>query len=349
MSDRGSIGWGTVAMGSLCGAVGGFLLGLFFATISGGKLSDTLAENEELTAQVASLEAQIEELRQPTAELEAVPAQATEFADWGILAELPQSIGPGTETLGLLTRLDAAGIWDASSHGWGIAMVGGTVCELQVPCAVVGEGKVYMELICTLRVQKEDPLDITVIFKPGETAELEQAVGNRNERLMAIANAAGLSAPEQLRLLAVLAFLPAGRDTAAEQAMRQFVEAMPESAQQRFWRCWSCLKNKIAAVQAGIDLRSQAPAVGFPLSDRYVAQVIFAPVASSLAYGKHMDYQKFGPWWSLVLEPGTDDWYTSMQGQRELGETRIELNWPRLSLEDVDAIREQLPLESEKR
>ena len=62
-----------------------------------------------------------------------------------------------------------------------------------------------------------------------------------------------------------------------------------------------------------------------------------------------MDYQKFGPWWSLVLEPGTDDWYTSMQGQRELGETRIELNWPRLSLEDVDAIREQLPLESEKR
>jgi len=72
MSDRGSIGWGAVAIGAICGAVCGFLLGLLFATISGGKLNDTLRQNERLSATIADLKGQVEDLRKQAHELDAV-------------------------------------------------------------------------------------------------------------------------------------------------------------------------------------------------------------------------------------------------------------------------------------
>ena len=258
--------------------------------------------------------------------------------DWGILAEIPKCMGPGSRFQTFLKALKANTPRD---HGWTWALL--SIDELSFPRAhflftVTGEGKFFSEMIIAPLGQD---LFVTMLFRDSMGSDLKKAVNNRNMRIMQAAMAMSLTDEELKRLINIMALLPLARESAVEGAMWDFVGNLPGHIQTSFRAAWQMEHDdNVFTTSVGFG-----PAIGFPLSDKHIVDIGFCPL-DALDFYRDPSYKgkfgKFGPWWTVAIRPLWDHSYTQDDDEPQKVNKTTIFSWPRLTLKEVDALVDKL-------
>ena len=100
----------------------------------------------------------------------------------------------------------------------------------------------------------------------------------------------------------------------------------------------------LASIRSRVAVQGVGPAIGFPLSDRHLADVAFWPT-TSLAFYRAETYKgitgSFGPWWTVALGPLADESITQ-EGEAETTAGGLTmLPWPRLTLREVHSLAQE--------
>lgn len=321
---------------ALIAAAIGFLIGLSVGAIKTESLGAAIKERDELRGQITKLQEETadKELQEEIEdEEEDIPEHHSE---WGPLAQLAEHIGPGSAFHRFATKLIKKDVWKPDRYYWCVA---GPLHSPKVHMMLteVGEGKVYMEGIV---LPHSGTMYVVVVFKPGETADLHEAVLNRNTCIREVARAMELTDEELARLDAVISIVPLVRAADPREEMLQFVAALPDRVETRFRRCalFQAAGSDAARV-AGMELDSDGPTIGFPLSDRYLLELAFMDPWGTVIY-EDTNYLEVGPWWSVLIHDPVATDFSSAEEPQKSEDGTMRIDWPRLTLEEVDAIRE---------
>jgi len=310
-----------VAVVAVCGVAVGVLVMLVVDLFTAQTSHELRRDRDRLAARVAELETT--PAVAPVAPCEA-PASRGPAPD-----EAFDSILSRAELERFLIELASRNVWDPKTY-WALT---GPFREFHMMLTVVGEGKVYLEGVIHPQPTSDGLMPVSVMFRPGELADLDAAYSNRNRVIIRLAQAAGLTSEELNRLVLVLVLTPLVQGR-VEEAVMQFSGGMPQRVRQHFLECMVSLKTPgySGAKLYGVE----SPAIGFPLSERCVADVVFAGSDIGIIHSE-VNYAKMGPWWSIVLHSAKSDDFT----QSEASPPGI-LEWPRLTEEEmvqfIDAI-----------
>ena len=246
-------------------------------------------------------------------------------------AALGREIGPGTPCHRFATNLRDCGAWDPQGE-WAIHSPWLT---MHFGMLVYGEGKLFMMGVA--RPGGADEVDVTMVFKVSDVSDLDKALDNRNRRFGQVGRAFGLDDAELRRLAAIGDLLPLAYDNHVETAMTAFLRDMPPRVRKDFVECLLYLGNKKAAKAAKVMILDDCPAIGFPLSDHCMAEVVFGAEETSRGFPS-MEYHE-GPWWSLIFFRSGR--YLSGDPEKPDRDGVTEVHWPRLTLDEVDELNRE--------
>ena len=123
--------------------------------------------------------------------------------------------------------------------------------------------------------------------------------------------------------------------------MWTFLGDTPERVQKQFRRCWALTRVGYGErAQLRMALGSAPPAVGFPLSDKWKAEVVFAATEIFWWGDKKANHDELGPWWALILHPSSTDW-TDLAPEAKSGEYTM-LAWPELTTAECEKLLQAL-------
>lgn len=270
-----------------------------------------------------------------------IDESGTGIPDWGILNSIPGRMGPSSPFHIFATELHDAGAWDPQ-HYWLIGGPTGVAPKAHMMLTVTGEGKVYVEAVVDLNGLDGDTMWVTLVFKPGELSDLNKATANRNTLIITVARAMHLTDQELTRLESTLLLLPLVQSWAIDDAMVEFVGYMPQRVQMRFAESLRYYTAPDMARSDNILLDGFGPAIGFSLSERYVAEVAFMGAAVTETYDD-TNYHQFGPWWSVMIHDAAYNDYTSADAPEKRSDGWTWLPWPRLTTEGIDALKALIP------
>jgi len=130
--------------------------------------------------------------------------------------------------------------------------------------------------------------------------------------------------------------VPLCRPGATAEGAQAMLESMPPRIRREYTRCFAYLTDEEAARRDGVQL-ADGPALGFALSDRAVAELAFMATEAN-----HRDpeanYYTPGPWWSWMIGHARQETFTAEHTETPAAGSSVVLGWPRLTLEEVDAL-----------
>jgi len=263
-------------------------------------------------------------------------------AEWEYLGVVPEYLGPGSTFQAFYGRLqeEAEQAQPSSDYTCPLHYIGTPTLMpvLHFNSTVTGEGKVVSELV--VQPSLDDHLAATLTFKASPAADLNRARQNRDERVLQVARALGLTRDEIRRLRAVLGILPipsSRLEDGPNMALSQLLSEVPSRVRREFldtWQAWS--NEKLARGPLKVFSNGSGPAIGFPLSEDRIADVGFCLFDPMLIHHGAKPYE-FGPWWSIALWQRQDTSQTDSKQTVSAGDITIKA-WPRLTLTEVDAI-----------
>jgi len=294
--------------------------------------------------------AEVAEPKQTKGVASRVPGRALKIKEpaeiasgWGDLGPLAEYLGPDTKFQAFYKRLQRQ--IKKTDYDWRCPLY----CirhptlypVLHFNSTVTGEGKVGSELEV---MPFSDHVSATLTFYASPMADLRRARENRNERILQVARALNLSRDEIRRLKAILQFLPipsSRSEEAPRRALSEFLSNLPKRVQTEFldtWQAW--LAEEFSYETGGLPpgkvfARGCGPAIGFPLSERHIADIGFC-LFDAMEFHDAEHYE-FGPWWSIALWPRDDTSHTDPKHVVRAKDVTMKA-WPRLTLTEVDSI-----------
>jgi hypothetical protein len=255
---------------------------------------------------------------------------------WGRLARIPEFLGPGSELQKFLRRLEANQPKPIEGVNWELTVFSIDQVEMapspKIGITAFGTGVIDMELHL---FQADDAITPYVLFGGRLGSEYQESWRNRDERVLQVGRALGLTRQELRRLLIVLAHLPVPNKRIAEKALTSFVRDLPQAVQQKFLA--ACTQVAIPHYKTKDRTQTPGPAIGCELSERFVADIGFCPLVDLSVYSGAAKVYKFGHWWTVALHPAFDDSYTRHGDKTKVGDGWV-LPWPRLTPAEVDAL-----------
>jgi len=117
------------------------------------------------------------------------------------------------------------------------------------------------------------------------------------------------------------------------------VSTMPPWVQKQFAECLAAYAKSLKSRIPDASLGGDGPVIGIPLSERYVAEVAFMALERTPFEPDVEDRKPFGPYWSIMIHKASNKFFSAPPDESRVivGKTR-KLAWPRLSLEEVDAL-----------
>ena len=255
------------------------------------------------------------------------PSPRPNGEEWGSLKPMAEALGPGSLFQSFLRRLQEA---EESSPPILAITTPELSPEVCFNYTVTGDGKIFQELHVGSCLNE---LYLYILFAADKSSDIHRATANRNAGVLRVAQAAGLTPTEVHRLQAVMARLPLARGLALENAMWQFISALPQRVQRNYKAAWPY--HRQPDIQANVMTDGVGPAVGFPLSQAIVLDVGFCPLVPLERSDPQCEYGKFGAWWTAAIHPISDGSYTQTKATELAGNTTL-LPWPRLTLVEVD-------------
>ena len=311
----------------------GVLLGLAIAALSSGSIETLKIERDKLAADNQRLSSEL-----ATAQRAAITSTAAQpvvgAADsWGPCESLRTHLGPGSRFAEFAAALKASGAWQDDAW-WGVGL-----CNLdpqpQLSLFAPGPGKINIEAIVGTNYALPPGLMVTLVFSANAEDRIgeREAAKNLHQRILAVGEALKLDAEESKRLQRFAVRVPVPYEGNIEdltQRMMQFALGMPERAQKQFTQC-------LKAIDQSEKIDFQFPVIGFTLSKRVVVDLVFAATELPLMW-KGVEYQKFGPHWSVVFSSAElREWSAPIVAEK-IGPQTV-LCWPRLTTAEVDALR----------
>ena len=351
-SDRN---WLALTVSALAGLTVGLLLGLLIAAIVGEPFEELEAQRKELEGQCGDLEAERDQLLHqnerattepdgiddsPLAQRSTLKENRSSRSDapWlrspsaaGVLARIPESIGPGSAFDRFANALAVAEAWDPNRY-WVIVRPTFRP-RAHMMLSRFGDGKVDIEGVvpCT-----RDPLSVSLIFRPGKLSTLTEAgsteaARNLHDEVMAVGKAMELSSLELERLDTFVCCVPLVPANAIDRGVIECVGYMPVRVRRRFAELLRYYVSDRMATQL------EPPAIGALLSDRLVVEIVFAATENGVVY-RDLNYLEPGAWWTLFIHDAVTIDYTSSEEPSELIEGQESISWPRLTVEEVDQL-----------
>jgi len=332
----------THTQGALLGVAGvgvGVLGALAIAGLTGGSLAEVQAQRDAATQQNERLAEEVEALKRdlksardsakPSVKGNPKPLGNADGADWGPLNGLPKNVGPGSIFLRFLSALEAAKVWNEKSY-WAIHSKGVGPNEVALSLDAVGEGAVAIMGVVHCNTWGGSDLMVTLVFR-GQPLRADLASTHLRSRIMAVGRGMELSAEELGRLEKFATRVHVPHPARLKETMVQFALGMPDRITQQFTLCLQTLGERSELLEV------EFPAIGFQLSDKYVADLAFA--ATELPVGaKDVNYETFGPWWSVVISAAGARECTAPRSINARGTTLGEMTWPRLTCAEVDVL-----------
>ena len=319
-----------IALGS---ATVAFLLGLGMALLTerstGQRTADTPEKNLESRRPATGDQKRVA----PTDSLDNTPPSENGL-NWEGLGVLSRTAGSNSRFHSFVNTMLSEGAWDG--RNWLIGLVGARhIAYLNL--FVSGEGKLFMEAIIDLDLDLDETMYVTLVFRPADVADLQAALANRNRKIIVTGRAMGLTERELDRLEDALLLFPLARPSGIKEGMLQFVGRMPDRVCRQFAQRLVYEMDEAAASRDQVDLRGYGPAVGIPLSERYVADMCFMPAEQARLQGRIDPELQFGPWWSVAIYSARRAGLTQLPGGRNSIDSGT-ISWPRLTLPEVDAL-----------
>ena len=323
---------GAAIFGMCCLAVG-LMLGLLVAALT--DRSPTIEQNEPLKADA--------EPQPPPPN----PDPRTQTpVDWGLLRTIPERLGPGTPFHRFATRLHAAGAWHSQNH-WSIDCILGEPSYAHLDMFVPGEGKILIECVVGTGIPGETVEDLvtTLLFRPGQVADLDQAASHLHRRVLAVGKARKLTDAEQRRLKVFLNCICLARRRSIHRGMLVTVAPMPDRIRRQFAESLEFYAEKLSV---GSAFTYDPPAVGSELGKQHVVELVFAATETSGVYGDTVNYHKPGVWWSLEIGDKGNAVFTSAKGATKVAGGHRGPSWPRLTIAEIDAMMGDLGVPASK-
>jgi len=228
--------------------------------------------------------------------------------DWGDLKHLVSAMGPRTPFQTFMKRLKAGNPKGCSSNVSSISRLSAYPIA-HILYYVPGPGKVYADLEV---FPLGDELIVKILY--GFDMPISKSRSNRDARILQAARALEYTDVEIKRIKGVLKNLPLAHKTNCQSKIIEFLSLLPPKV--------------VNAFSKAVDAESE-PAVGFPLSDKHIMEILFCRSTSGGFYDNKSEWGKMSHWWTVIFHDVNDESYT--------GGKPYQL-WPRLSLKEVDAL-----------
>lgn len=328
----------SVGLIGLCSLAAGILIGLGIAVFTQPTLRELEGERDKLVAQNSELQkALTEKAESPEpangkAELAQMSGKPSAMS-WGPMLSVPEDFGPGSPFRQFAVTLRERGLW--KENGWAIRRIPAGTSDFHLDLWEPGEGKIMIEAILPgIEHGRFDSLYI--LFQPWELADLKKASIHLHAKVMGLGRAFGLSEEECSRLDLLCRAVPVARPSQFKDAIAVFTRDMPQRVQDRFIRCLEVARKQSLHQDGAESLVYNTPAIGCPLSNRFLVELVFG-AADDSAWGL-AHYNDVGPCWTLCLVPANRDARTSWKEPTRVGNGPVDLDWPRLTMKEFERV-----------